>query len=404
MTRIVLAGAEVFDGSGADPRKLDIAIEDERIAQIGTGLDGDERLDLVGASILPGLIDCHVHVVLDDADLLNWVSRPFSYQFFRAAENLRTTLHAGITTVRDAAGADLGIKQAVDDGLIEGPRMQLSINMISQTGGHNDLWNVSGITAGLSTPHPGMPDGVADGEAEVRKLARLMLRAGAGVLKVASTGGVLSPRDHPSHAHFSLAELKAIVEEAEAVGVSVMAHAQGTTGIRNAILAGVRSIEHGVYLDDETIELMLEHEVWLVPTLMAPLAVLEAAEQGVRIEESQLEKCRLLLEEHSASFRRAFQAGVRIAMGTDSGLLGHGDNLRELALMGSYGMAPAEVLRAATSSAAELLGMQDQLGSIAPGLFADLLILSPGADPYDLGALPGAIDQVWKGGKPISRR
>lgn len=194
-----------------------------------------------------------------------------------------------------------------------------------------------------------------------------------------------------------------IVNEAAAAGKSVMAHAQGTVGIRNAILAGVRSIEHGIYLDDETIALMLERNVWLVPTLMAPYTVIESADHGVTIEASQVEKARAVIDDHADSFRRAVEAGVRIAMGTDSGVLGHGDNLRELALMHANGMSAPDVLRAATSSAAELLGMQDDIGSIAPGRYADLVVLAAGADPYNFAALPGAIAQVWKGGTPISR-
>lgn len=403
MTKTILTGATIFDGLGTEPYMADIAIAGERIVEIGVGLQGMHVVDVTGASILPGLIDAHVHVVLDNAALMDWVSQPFSYQFFRAAENLRTTLRAGVTTVRDAAGADLGIKKAIDDELIDGPRMQVSINMISQTGGHNDGWNPSGIQAGLNTPHPGMPDGVADGVEDLRKLSRTILRAGADVLKVSSTGGVLSPRDHPSHSQFTLDELQVIVEEANAVGKSVMAHAQGTAGIRNAILAGVRSIEHGIYLDDETIDLMLEHNVWLVPTLMAPHTVLEAADHGVVIDPAQVEKARAVIGDHEASFRRAADAGVRIAMGTDSGLLGHGDNLRELALMHDCGMSASEVLRAATSSAAELLGVQDDVGSITAGKYADLVIVSEGSNPYDFATLPAAIEQVWKAGNPVSR-
>lgn len=414
MTSTILTGATIFDDSGALTR-ANVTIKDERIVDVSPSLHGKNAhssssadtptvIDMTGKTLLPGFIDCHVHIVIDNADVMQWVSQPFSYHFYRAAENLRTTLHAGVTTVRDAMGADLGIKQAVDDGLIEGPRMQVSLNMISQTGGHNDPWNPSGICAGLSTPHPGMPDGVADGVDDVRRLARRMLRAGADVLKVSSTGGVLSPRDHPNHSQFSVDELTVLVDEARAVGKSVMAHAQGTSGVRNAILAGVRSIEHGIYLDNETIDLMLEHDVWLVPTLMAPHTVLEAADHGVFIEASQVEKARATIDDHAASFQRAVEAGVRIAMGTDSGLLGHGDNLRELQLMHASGMSALEALRAATSSAAELLGLHDDIGTIAPGHFADFIVLKTDADPLDIKNLPASIEQVWKGGRAVAPR
>jgi len=398
--RKILRGATVYDGTGSPPSRLDIAIEGERISELGTSLTGGDVVDLRGASIIPGLIDCHVHVSMENADLTRWLAQPFSYQFFLAAQNLRKTLHAGVTTVRDAGGADLGIKRAVEDGLIEGPRMQIAINMISQTGGHGDEWNPSGVTAGFFAEHPGRPAAIADGEAEARKVARLMLRAGADVLKIASTGGVLSPADDPRHSEFSTKEIITFVEEARAAGASVMSHAQGSNGIKNAIRAGVRSIEHGVFLDDEAIDLMLEYDVWLVPTLKAPLDVLSAAERGISIEASQLDKCSMLIDAHRESFARAIKAGVRIAMGTDSGLVGHGENLGELALMREYGMAPAEVLRAATSSAAELLGAEHDIGTIAPGRYADLLVVRAGSDPYDFDELPQAISQVWKAGAP----
>jgi imidazolonepropionase-like amidohydrolase len=208
------------------------------------------------------------------------VQRPFSYEFFEAARNLERTLATGITSIRDAGGADLGIKDAVEHGLTPGPRLQISIIMLSQTGGHGDKWYPSGIDAPFIVPHPGRPSGIVDGPDEIRRKVRELHRDGADVIKVATSGGVLSPRDDPREAHFRPAELDALVEEATAAGMYVMAHAQGADGIKNAVRAGVRSIDHGIYLDDEAIDLMLRPGTWFVPTLVAPQGVLDAVEAG----------------------------------------------------------------------------------------------------------------------------
>jgi imidazolonepropionase-like amidohydrolase len=241
-----------------------------------------------------------------------------------------------------------------------------------------------------------MPAGIVDGVDEMRRKVRELRRAGADVIKVCTSGGVLSPRDDPRHAHFNMEELAACVAEARAGGIEVMAHAQATDGIKNAIRAGIRSIEHGIYLDDEAISMMLEAGTWLVPTLIAPLGVLEAADRGGALTEAAIRKAREVVEVHKESFRRAVAAGVRIAMGTDSGVTAHGENLRELALMAEGGMKPEDVLAATTSSAAELLGVDDELGTIEPGKRADLVLVD--GDPLDLAKLPGAVREVWKDG------
>ncbi|WP_405868919.1 MULTISPECIES: amidohydrolase family protein [unclassified Streptomyces] len=393
--RTVFTGGLVFDGTGADPAPADVVVADGRIVDVGTDLDGDTHVDCTGRTLLPGLFDCHVHLTLNGIGLLGALQKPFSYQFFEAAVNLRRTLEAGITTVRDAAGADLGVKQAVDDGLVTGPRVQISIGLISQTGGHGDNWMPSGHCAGLAVPHPGRPPAIADGPDEMRRTARTLLRAGAEVLKVCTTGGVLSPRDDPRHSQFTPAELDVLVAEATTQGRYVMAHAQGAEGIKNAVRAGVRSIEHGIYLDDEAIDLMLERGTWLVPTLIAPVAVIRAAEAGVQIPDAMVRKAAEVAEVHADSVRRAAEAGVRIAMGTDSGIGPHGTNLDELPLMEECGMSPGEVLAAATSSSARLLGYDD-LGLIEPGRRADLVLVEGNA--YDLTALPSHVTEVWKDG------
>jgi imidazolonepropionase-like amidohydrolase len=396
MPRTVLTGGRVFDGSGADPAPGDVAIEDGRIVGIGPDLDGDEAVDVSGRTILPGLFDCHVHVAFSHVDVWRSVQTPFSYHFFEAARNLGLTLAVGITSVRDAGGADLGVQRAVADGLIPGPRMQISLSMLSQTGGHGDDWMPSGSFVPQIAPHPGIPPTIVDGVDEMRRTVRQLIRMGADVIKVATTGGVLSPRDDPRHAHFRPAELEVLVEEATAAGRFVMAHAQGGDGIKNAIRAGIRSIEHGIFLDDEAIELMLERGTWLVPTLVAPQGVIEAVEAGVPLPPEVVEKAHAVLERHRAAFRMAVEAGVRIAMGTDSGVTPHGRNLRELALMEAGGLTPARVLAATTKSAAELLGVDDERGTIEPGKLADLVVVA--GDPYALGDLDSRIETVWKAG------
>ena len=396
MIRTVLRGGRVFDGTGSDPDFADVAIENGRIVGLGTGLDGDAEIDVRERTILPGLFDCHTHVCISNVDLWGHVQQPFSRQFFEAAKNLRKTLDIGITSVRDAGGADLGIKEAVADGTIAGPRLQISIAMLSQTGGHGDDWYPSGAHVPLMGPHPGRPSGLVDGVDEVRRKVRELHRAGADVIKVATSGGVLSARDDPRHAHFRPMELDALVEEATAAGMFVMAHAQGADGIKNAVRAGIRSIEHGIYLDDEAIELMLRRGAWFVPTLVAPQGVLDAVDAGVSLPAAVVDKARMVIEIHRSAFRRAVEAGVRIAMGTDSGVTPHGRNLRELQLMADGGMAPAAVLEASTRSAAELLGVDAELGTVEIGKLADLVVV--GGDVYDFADLGERVEQVWQDG------
>jgi imidazolonepropionase-like amidohydrolase len=400
MMRVVLRGGRVFDGTGADPAPADVAIDGGRIVGLGTSLDGDEDVDVRDRTIMPGLFDCHTHVTISNVDLWGAAQRPFSLQFYEAARNLQATLAIGITTIRDAGGADLGIRQAVEDGLIAGPRLQISIVMLSQTGGHGDDWYPSGALIPLIQEHPGRPSGIVDGVDEVRRKVRELHRAGADVIKVATSGGVLSPRDDPRQAHFRPAELETLVEEATAAGMFVMAHAQGPDGIKNAIRAGIRSIDHGIYLDDEAIELMLARGTWFVPTLVAPQGVLDAADAGISLPPAVVDKARMVIDIHRAAFRRAVEAGVRIAMGTDSGVTPHGSNLRELELMAAGGMAPGAVLEATTRSAAQLMGLDADLGTIEEGKLADLVVI--GGDPYDFVDLRDRIEQVWQAGRRVA--
>jgi imidazolonepropionase-like amidohydrolase len=398
MTRTLFAGGRVVDGTGADATEADVVVEDGRIVEIGPGLDGDERIDVSGKALLPGLFDCHTHVSFSHIDTMRRLQTPFSYRFYEALHNLEATLRIGITTIRDAGGADLGIKQAVEDGLIKGPRMQISLGMISQTGGHGDGWMPSGINLRLES-YPGVPSTLVDGPDEMRVKVRELVRMGADVIKVAVSGGVLSPRDKPTHAHFRLDELKVLVEEASAAGIWVMAHAQATPGIKNAIRAGIRSIDHGIYLDDEAIEMMLARGTWLVPTLVAPLGVIDAAAAGAAIPEASVRKAHEVAEIHRQSFAKAVDAGVKVAMGTDSGVTPHGNNLRELQLMVEGGMTPMQAIVATTRSAAELMGLEGELGTLEPGKRADLVVVD--GDPLDVATLADRIEAVYQDGTQV---
>jgi imidazolonepropionase-like amidohydrolase len=211
---------------------------------------------------------------------------------------------------------------------------------------------------------------------------------------------VLSPRDKPTHAHFRLEELEVLVEEATAAGIFVMAHAQATPGIKNAVRAGIRSIDHGIYLDDEAIELMLDRGTWLVPTLVAPRGVIDAADAGASIPAASVAKAREVADVHRASFAKAVAAGVKVAMGTDSGVTPHGKNLRELALMVEGGMTPMQAIVATTRSAAELMGLSDELGTLEPGKRADLVVVD--GDALDVSDLDERISAVYQDGVKVA--
>lgn len=396
-SKTVLTGARVFDGTGADLRAEDVVIDGELLGDSAAG--ATETVDVTGATILPGFIDSHVHVVLSSLDMMDNLSRPFSYQFFLAEQNLQKTLDAGITTVRDASGADLGIQKAVDDGLIDGPALRISLIALSQTAGHGDHWLPSGNVPEVFLPHPGRPDGVVDGPDEARKRVRELVRAGANFIKVNTSGGVFSPRDNPLHAHFTAEELDAIVSEAARVEVPTMAHAHGAEGIKAAIRAGVRSVEHGTQLDDEAVALMLEHGTWLVPTLGVGDFIIERIEAGAKVAPGIYEKAKSNHAHHADSFRKAVDAGVRIAMGSDSAAEMHGGNLRELKLMDAVAGDPLKVLHWATGSAAELLQVDDRVGTIAAGKQADLVVVD--GDPFDFAAYPGNIRAVFRRGRLV---
>ncbi|MDI9437769.1 MAG: amidohydrolase family protein [Euryarchaeota archaeon] len=406
MGYILIHNGTVIDGNGGQPvQDGGLLIRDNVVQEVGS-LDSVrlpphdvEEIDANGGFILPGFIDCHVHIMLNGFRFEDPLFTPLSYYFFQAGENLRQTLEAGVTTVRDAGLADYGVKRAVDDGLIPGPRLQISVMPLSITGGHFDLCMKSGIE--VKTSYSGLPDSVCDGAHEVRKRVREVLRAGADVVKVMVTGGVMSPNDSPEHPQFSREELGVMVEEASYRGICLMAHAHGAQGIKNALKAGITSIEHGTFLDEECLDLLLEKDGWLIPTLLVNQHNQEMAEKGKLPEYSHgdsQEVARIL----ERNMKIAYQAGVKMAMGTDSGIAPHGQNLRELSLLCGVGMTPMEAIQAGTIRAAELLGWDHKIGTLEQGKLADVVVCKD--DPLDridsLGD-PENINLVLKAGKLV---
>jgi len=380
---LAITNGTIIDGRGNDPLTgMTILIEDARITALGrsnsvTIPHGTQVIDARGGSILPGLIDTHVHFTMEYPDVLRGLLTPPSLRLFQAIPRMRATLEAGVTTVRDAAGAPAGLKMAVERGIVAGPRMQVAITLISQTGGHGDGFYPCCVDIGFfGGSFTDVPRGVADGVDEVRKAVREVLRAGADWIKLATTGGVLSTSDAPTSSQLTIEEIATAVYEAAAQEKRCMAHAQGTQGIKNALLAGVVSIEHGVYLTDELIELMLERDAFLVPTLIAPISVVEFSKGHPDLLPPMMaEKAVSVIERHKQSFRMAVEAGVKIAMGTDAGVGRHGENGKELQLMVENGMTPMQAILASTSHAAHLLGIQDSLGTLEVGKLADVIIV-----------------------------
>ncbi len=405
----IIRNGTLIDGNGEEPIAAGaVLVAEGRIAAVGREgsfpVPGDAtEIDAGGGTILPGMIDAHVHLFIEGLDLQTTLTTPFSLHFYRAIDHMRRTLDAGITSVRDAGGIDLGVKTAVERGLVAGPRIQLSLSSLTTTGGHVDGWMLSGHPVEVFPVHPGNPGGLCDGPDEVRRKVRQLLRAGADVIKVCSTGGVASPTDHPDFVQFSPEELAIMVQEGRyRNGVRVMAHAEGAEGIKNAVRAGVHSIEHGFTLDDEAIELMLERGTFLVPTLSVLPGVLATADGPAPAPDYALLKAREYVGEHRDSIARAQRAGVRIAMGTDAAAIPHGTNLRELGLMCECGMSPMEALVATTKAGAECLGWEDRVGTLEAGKLADVVIArtDPLADIRSLEQTSN-IALVMKGGEVV---
>ena len=375
MSDLLLRHARVLDVvAGAYRDDHDVLVRDGRITAVGQGLAADDvpAVDLTGRTLLPGLIDCHVHLLAVTADLASLHTASPMYVAAQAAVLMREMLARGFTSVRDNAGADYGLAQAQADGLLPGPRVFFCGRALSQTGGHGDSRRRGQYAIDA---HPGCPvmTRVVDGVDAIRRAAREELRNGAHHIKIMVSGGVASPTDEVDATQYSLDEIRAVVEEAEAAGKYVSAHAYPGTAIARAVRCGVRSIEHGNLLDEESLGLLVEHGTFLTPTLTTYWALKTEGPQWGLPPESHA-KVDAVLDAGLDALRLAYEAGVKLCYGTDclGGMQRH--QLREFVIRAQ--VQPAiEVIRAATVNAAELLGRTGQLGVIAEGAHADLVVV-----------------------------
>jgi imidazolonepropionase-like amidohydrolase len=372
----------VRDGSAS---VADVVVEGDRIVDVGVGLDGDHSVDCGGHLLVPGFIDCHTHVAAHMFGGDDYLATARSMRALSAVPVLASLLRSGVTTVRDAWGADAGLKRAVEVGWIDGPQVLISLRQVCTTGGIGDHWTPR-LGPVDSMGDPAMPDPVFDGVDAARAVVRRMTRAGAEWIKVAATGSITQgARAH--HSQITPEEMTALVSEAQRQGRSgVMVHAHGARGAEEAARAGARSIEHGTFLDEAAVAAMSTAGTWLVPTLSCTQT--DPADLGPEIAAA-----------HRTSVRLALDAGVPIAMGTDNPVRPHSEVLNELRHMSQAGLGDAGALRAATFEAARLLGLADDRGEVAPRKRADLVLLA-GTD-LDVDNLESRIRQVWHNGTAV---
>ena len=366
---IAIHHTRLIDGTGAILEEATLLVQGPKVLAVGpskamTVPKGCTRIDGRGLTVIPGLIDCHVHLCLgSEPDVVGTVETESpSYTLLKSARHARMTLEGGVTTVRDVGARDhsiFALKQAVDAGMMPGPRIVGAGLALCMIGGHARFIGQE-----------------VEGPDQVRRAVEAQVAAGAGVIKVIASGGVLTPGTSPDQAQMTPEELSAAVAAARQAQRKVAAHAHGASGMKNAIQAGVHSIEHATLLDDEAGELMKRHGVYMVPTLSA-LATTAAGRSGCGIPDSALQKAKAMTKRHQASFNKARRSGIPIAMGTDAGtpFNVHGDNAQELDRMVALGMTPMEALVASTGSAAKLIGIQESVGTLRKGMQADLLVI-----------------------------
>jgi imidazolonepropionase-like amidohydrolase len=392
--------------NGEPQTAVTLVVEGNKIARIEKGYTAAPKdvqvIDLKDKTVLPGLIDCHVHIeseqsrnsyneryTLNDADIA-----------FRSAVFAKRTLHAGFTTVRDLGGrgVNIALRNAINAGLVEGPRIVTSGKALSITGGHGDP--TTGARDHLFDPPPGAEDGVADGPDACRAAVRNQIKRGADCIKVCATGGVLSLARDGKLPHYAEDELVAIVKTARDLGVDVAAHAHGDEGMRRAVEAGVVSIEHGTFMSDSTMDAMVKHGTWYVPTATAGMAVSDSAQfaKGFFPEVVRV-KALSIGPQIKETLRRAYKKGVKIAFGTDAGVCPHGKNNLEFVYMAEAGMKNDDILRAATMNAATLLRMQDKIGSLETGKLADIVAVE--GNPLDDIKAMLKVTFVMKDGKVV---
>ncbi len=379
---IVIKAARMFDG--VSDRVVSpglVVVLGEKIRGVGAGAEippGSEVIDLGDATILPGFMDAHTHLTLAyDSDYrrqqMDLLQKTIAEQALDAAAVARVTLMAGFTTVRDVGGPDfidVGLRNAIAAGKVPGPRMLVSTNAIGATGGHCD--NAAGFRLGLFGRESGIQDGVANGPDQMRLAVRFNVKYGADVIKTCATGGVISLTDDVDTPQLTQAELDAMVDEAHALRRKTAAHAHGAAGAKRAIKAGIDSIEHGSFLDDEALDMMKARGTYYVPTMMAAQGLREVLEKGY-LPPQIAAKARAAMAALDQTVAKAITKQVKIALGTDAGVYPHGRNAEEFAQMVRVGMKPMDALKAGTSVGAQLLGLFDKTGSLEAGKWADIV-------------------------------
>jgi imidazolonepropionase-like amidohydrolase len=402
---IALKAARLFDGRGDSAVPNGVAIVEGGILKaVGSGIPipaGARIIDLGDSTLLPGLIDAHTHITGESSD--NWLQgtmdnlrRTLPEAAIRTTAYAHKTLMAGFTTIRDVGSGeyvDVGLRDSIRAGVVPGPRIQAAVHSLGARGGHCDE---TGFPYGRFGDEPDPRRGIAAGPDQFRDAVRFQVKYGADVIKVCATGGVLSLADEVDTPQLTQDEMNAIVDEAHRLRKKVAAHAHGAEGAKVAIRAGVDSIEHGSFLDDEALRMMKNRGTWLVPTLLAGEYV--AGKAAVRHYPPEIaEKARQAVAVRSSMFKKALAMGVKIAFGTDSAVSPHGLNAQEFALMVDHGMSPAAALRSATSGAAELLGLSKTIGTLEPGKAADVIAV-PGNPLAGIKAME-KVRFVMKGGQ-----
>ena len=402
-TVTAIRAARLFDGtSDATIADAVVLVQGSRITAKGSRLAvpaGAQVIDLGDVTLLPGFIDAHTHVTDEssndwNADTVSGLRRTIPEATLRAAELARRTLMAGFTTVRDVGSADyidVGLRNAIASGVTPGPRMLVSVHALGARGGHCDN---TGYPFQRFGPEPGIADGIASGPDQFRDAVRFQVKYGADVIKVCATGGVLSLADDVGAPQLTQAEMDALVDEAHRLGRRTAAHAHGAEGAKVAIRAGIDSIEHGSFLDEEAVKMMHEHGTYLVPTLMA--GEYAGGRKATRKYPPEIAaKALQALDGRSSAFKRAVGAGVKIAFGTDSGVSPHGHNAEEFGLLVEHGLSPAAALRTSVTAAA-LLGVERLTGTIEAGKEADIVAV-PGDVLRNIAATE-TVRFVMKGG------